>query len=59
MIAVRLTEIRPEVRVSAALKLAEREPQERQALILAALQPSNTTYYLSNAAWPLVVRYAA
>jgi len=59
VIAVRLTEIKVEVRVSAAQKVARKEPTERIALLMAALQPSNRTYYLSDRERPLIKRYAA
>lgn len=59
MIAVRLTEIKVEVRVSAAQKVARKEPTERIALLMAALEPSNRTYYLSDRVKPLLKRFAA
>ena len=59
MIPIRLTQIRVDVRVSAAQKVARREPAERYALFAAALLPSNTVYYLSERAKPLLERYAA
>jgi hypothetical protein len=59
VIPVRLNEVRREVRVSAALKLARKEEAERLALLAAALSPSNTVYYLPDRVRPLLERYAA
>jgi hypothetical protein len=59
VIPVRLSEVRREVRVSAALRLARKEEAERLALLSAALQPSNTVYYLPDRVEPLLKRYAA
>lgn len=59
-VPVRLTQVRREVRVSAALKLAQREAEaERLSLLVAAFSPSNTVYYLPATVKPLLERYAA
>jgi hypothetical protein len=56
---VRLTEIRPEVRWSAARRVAAAEPGWATAVLLAALRPSDTTYYVSAGAWLDLSRMAA
>lgn len=45
-VAVRLSDVPREVRLMAAARLADRDP-DPQALIVAALLPSQTTYYVS------------
>jgi hypothetical protein len=59
VIPVRLSEVRREVRVSAALRLARKEETERLELLAAALSPSNTVYYLPDRVKPLLERFAA
>lgn len=56
---VRLTDIRPEVRLRAAQRIAAKEPGWATEVLAAALRPSRTTYYVSADAWLHVARLAA
>lgn len=56
---VRLTQVKPEVRWSAARKIAAREPAWAVAVLAAALNPSNTTYYIAAEAWMDLAEVAA
>lgn len=56
---VRLTEIRPEVRYSAAQRIAREVPADGAACLFAALHPSDTTYWVELDAMPILRSVAA
>lgn len=56
---VRLDRIRPEVRTAAARNIAQREPADGAECLYAALNPSDTTYYVALEAAALLERIAA
>lgn len=49
-LAVRLTDIRPEIRTSAAQRCARTQPDKALLLLAAALKPSDTTYFIHGSA---------
>lgn len=57
----RLIDIDPQVRVDAVVTACRyvKDPDERLELLVAALQPSDTTYWLAESARPLLEAYAA
>lgn len=61
MIRVCLQQVRPDTRRDAAYVCAQREAdeQERSALILAALFPSDQVYYLPDSVRPIFEQVAA
>lgn len=60
-VPVRLTEIPQEVRLEAVPVATRiyRDPVEQMEILLAAIAPSNTTYWVSESARPLIERWAA
>ena len=57
----RLTDIDPQVRVDAVLEATKREkdPDERLAILLVAIHPSDRVYWLSESARPMLEAFAA
>lgn len=56
---VRLCDIKPLVRLTAARTVAQREPGWAQAVLHAALHPSSTTYWVNDDALPILLKVAA
>lgn len=59
LLPVRLTEIRPEVRFWAAQQVAERDPAYGAECLYAALNPSDSVYFVALDALPLLRSVAA
>jgi hypothetical protein len=59
LLPVRLTQIRPDVRYRAAQQIAERDPADGAQVLYAALNPSDTVYFVALEALPVLRMVAA